>query len=166
MLFKVKTRIAEVQDQLAALGFKHINIMSVAVKRLRPGVSGLAYTRTNSIEISVDYMREHEDQMLARTVPHEVVHLYVAKYYQYAKQAHGPEFRRLMNALGCDNSTRHNMHLENGPKRNRTRYIYVTAITLKEVKLTPQQHNNMLASPDRYRLKGEKLKFANRVVKI
>jgi predicted SprT family Zn-dependent metalloprotease len=141
MLDLVNARVAEVQKQLARFGFKPFDIQT-GTNILKPGIAGLANYRENRITISSCYLREHQKETLERTVAHEVCHLYVHKYYPFHKQHHGPEFRRLMQALGQSGDTYHQMKLTNGPVRRvktKTRYVYMTA-TGRECFLTPKQH--------------------------
>lgn len=108
---KIQASIDKTQEKLEALGFKSFDISFAVKKHLRKGVAGLAWGGRQHIEISIDYIREHEQRILSRTVPHEVVHLYVSKYYPYAKQSHGKEWKRLMEAIGCEQSAKHDMIL-------------------------------------------------------
>lgn len=140
MLEKIQARVNHVQEKLEKAGFAPFEINSV-VGKLKRGVAGWASYYNNTITFDTDYMSQHEEEMLAETVPHEVVHLYVRKYYPNAKQAHGPEFRRLMRYLGCKGSTYHQMKIagDERKRKTKTRFIYATP-TNKEVLLTTKQH--------------------------
>jgi predicted SprT family Zn-dependent metalloprotease len=160
----------EVQNKLAKFGYPKFQINNIQVMKLAAGVSGTAYQNAMSFKISVDYIKEHQDQILARTVPHEICHLYQAKYYPRAKQFHGKEFRHLMTLLGSDCSTRHNMYLSTNvdhKTRVRARHVYVTNITNEQCFLTKQQHNKMILRPTAFMHKnGESLKYTGKVVVI
>ena len=169
MINLVNKKIAEVQKKLEDMGYKPLHI-DASVKRLRAGCSGLAYPFYNRIEISSDYFKEFPVQIINRTVVHEVVHLYIGKYFPYAKQSHGPEFRNMMRRLGADCSTNHSMKLSSitAPvKKLKTvqRFIYETAISKKLLKLTATQHNKIQARPTAFTSRGEKLVFTNKVEK-
>lgn len=141
-------KIQEVQKKLDTLGFPTIDI-KFDICRLKAGYAGMAYRSVNYIEISKDYLREHQEKVLTITVPHEVCHLYVNKYFPRAKQYHGPEFKRLMNLLGLTGDTYHTMKLENGPKVNKrmkVRYVYKSSVTSVELLLTKGQHEQQMVS--------------------
>lgn len=160
MLKKVQNRVTEVQKQLAARGYPLVEIHA-SVKTLKAGRAGEALPHACAIAISEHYLNEHESQVLYRTVAHEVCHVYVRKYFPRAKQAHGPEFRYLMNSIGVDGSTCHSMQLSTGPaikRKTKTRYMYVTVNTGKSVVLTTQQHKKALAGVQ-FTCKGEPIKF-------
>lgn len=137
---KVEAKVAEVKAKLATLGYADIPL-KVKVCKLKGTYAGYATYATLEVAFDTEYLLNFEDEMLNETVPHEVVHHYIKKYYPRAKQAHGPEFRRLMRAIGAIGSTKHAMKLESKTKnrRTKTRYIYITP-TSKEIFLTKKQH--------------------------
>lgn len=160
MLEKVEMRVIEVQKQLKAVGYPTVIIESIVAK-LKPRVAGTANCFARVITISEDYLREHEAQTLHRTVAHEVCHIYTKYYFPFAKQAHGPEFRRLMDSIKVDSSTYHDMKLKDGPtiaRKTKTRFLYKTVITGRVVNLTPQQHKKALRGVT-FTSKGEKISF-------
>lgn len=165
---KVVARVAEVQSRLAKCGYPSFPINSKVTKELKPGIAGQARYYGNEILINEFYMIEHEASVLHDTVAHEVCHLYQHKYIGHAKQAHGPEFRGLMNLLGLAGKTHHNMKLVNGPtKRHRTvtRYIYTDAARVIECGLTPKQHERALKGAS-FSCKGKKVFFTGIVKKF
>lgn len=163
---KIELKVAETVAKLQVLGYNPIKITSV-LETLPKGCAGQANTCLNKVSISSDYWEQYEEQLLARTVPHEVVHLYVAKYFPKAKQAHGKEFRMLMQQLGCDTSTYHTMKLDGMEKRKNKvlRFIYETP-TGKICHLTRIQHARMMAGTHSFTMKGETLKFTNKEIRI
>jgi predicted SprT family Zn-dependent metalloprotease len=155
---QVISKVAETQSKLEKMGFARFPI-DTEIKKLGRGKAGTAHLRTNKISISQDYLKEFPERILNITVPHEVVHHYVAKYYPRAKQYHGREFKGIMRALGLAGDTYHSMILENAPPRQvrtKKRFIYVTERTGVELKLTSQQHNKIKAGRT-LTYKGEKL---------
>jgi predicted SprT family Zn-dependent metalloprotease len=168
-LEKITLRIEKTQIKLQAMGYDRIEIPNVLVTKLGKGTSGQAsYYPTRTIKISVDYIREFEEQILNRTVPHEVVHHYVNKYFPRARQHHGPEFRNIMRALGCDCATKHSMHLSKPQTGGRTvvRHLYKTELTLKLIRLTTGQHKKILMNPNRFTAHGEKLIYTGKMVNV
>ena len=142
MLSVVEKYVQRTVDRLQAAGFAPIQI-ECAVDRLKPGVAGAAYQLDKRIVISKDYLHEHPYEVQEETIPHEVCHIYQMVYFRFAKQAHGPEFRHLMRLIGCNGSTKHNMVLSKGPTRRtnrKVRYVYVSAVTKREILLTRTKH--------------------------
>ena len=162
---KIKAKIEETQKKLAHFGYQHFSI-NFEVSPLKKGISGVANLSTDRIRISPDYLREFEEQILSRTVPHEVCHLYVHRYFN-AKQFHGPEFRALMHLVGADSSSKHSMLLKEGSSSGRKvkRFIYKTERTKREIQLTTKQHENAQRGAA-YRVKGEKIVYDNKMITI
>lgn len=166
-LAAINNRVAEVQGQLERLGYPKINV-NAKIATLKPGVAGLAQRYGNTITISKEYLKENFDEVIHRTVAHEVCHLYVMAYKPMAKQAHGPEFRGFMALLGVDGSTHHNMERPDGMKRQtrtKTRFVYITERSKREVMLTSIQHKKA-SSGIKFLYKGESISFAKKSVKI
>ena len=184
----VSEKITETQNKLEKLGFPKIDI-DFSVERLKPGMAGIAYCSSSGymyadessarkgkierdkpfIKISKDYLKEHEEIVLSRTVPHEVCHVYVHKYFPRAKQSHGPEFRRLMNALGLEGNTYHKMQLENGPKRRKNRklrFVYVLPSTGEQFNLCKSDHEKIQSGRFVYSSKGECIQFTGNSIYI
>jgi len=105
----IEAKLKETQEKLNSLGLKPFYI-PFAIGTLPKGVSGRAWG-SERFEISIDYLDKHTEQVIARTVPHEIAHCYVAKYYPNAVKGHGKEWKRLMEALGCEQSRYHTMKL-------------------------------------------------------
>ena len=96
----IRLKIASVQAQLAQLGFAPFNIYA-ELATLSKGCAGLATPLLSRVQISSEYYNsEHKLEVIDRTVPHEVVHLYVNKYFLQHKIAHGKEFKQLMRDIG------------------------------------------------------------------
>jgi predicted SprT family Zn-dependent metalloprotease len=168
---KVQAKVIETQEKLAALGYPKFDIKHVEVATLQRGVSGYAMPNQLKIQISADYLREFENRVLNQTVPHEVVHLYVSKYFPRAKQYHGREFRHLMGLLGLPTDTKHNMMLstETSHARRVRRFIYLTEQTKREIQLTIQQHNKMIKNAQAgsyFTSKGEKLVWTTKEITL
>ena len=147
------------------LGHNKIDI-DFEIKKLPPHVAGSAFPLSNKIEISPEYLSEFEDQILGRTVIHEVVHLYVNTYYPHTKQHHGKEFRFLMDLLGADSSTKHTMVLKNKTWATRTkkRAVYVLEESRRIVKISMIYHNKVLRDTSyQYRLNGERIIFTGNI---
>lgn len=161
-LHLVIDKAAQIQNKLEKFGFPHIDL-KFEIGVLPKGTAGSAYPYMKKVTISEDYFREHQTAMLENTVPHEICHHYQVVYYPKAKQAHGPEFRHLMNLLGLDGKTCHSMSLSSGKDKRRvntvTRFMYETVNTKKIVMVTAQKHKKIMAEPHRWSVRGEKIVF-------
>lgn len=113
---KVKVKAMEVQDFLDKLGFPPFKF-GIKVTRLQTRCGGLAQCRINNILLNSDYLREFKDEFLNDTLPHEIVHLYVGRYYGWKVQPHGREFRSLMRKLDAEPSAYHKFPVQNWHKK-------------------------------------------------
>lgn len=160
---EINKKVDEVQNKLAFYGLPKIQL-TIEIADIGDRAAGQAFIGKNNIKISSKYLKEFPDHVMNVTVAHEVVHLYVFKYFPRAKQAHGPEFRRVMRLLGLAGDTYHKMKLSDAKprqKRTKVRFLYVTEKTNQVVGLTPGQHKKVIAGIGEFRYKGEKLKFTN-----
>ena len=73
--------------------------------------AGLARLSLWHIEINPRFLVSHTEEILRRTVTHEIAHLITFKLFPTAKQCHGPEFRSVCAALGIEGTTYHTMQL-------------------------------------------------------
>lgn len=72
-------------------------------------IAGQAFLSRNLIKINPTYLAENPDEMINITVPHEIAHLATHTMYPHAKQAHGPEWKSVMRAIGLPPNPYHNM---------------------------------------------------------
>jgi len=119
----IQTKTEEIQEKLLALGFAKIHT-PFSICKLPKGVAGRAWGY-DRFEISIDYLEKHTDRILSRTVPHEIAHMYTAKYYPQAngKGGHGREWKKFMEALGCEQNRYHDMKLTVGAINEPTKII-------------------------------------------
>lgn len=69
-------------------------------------IAGFAYRNCNKVEFNLAYCMTEKDKF-SRTIYHEVAHIVQFLLFPNAKQAHGSEFRHIMNSQGLDGSTYH-----------------------------------------------------------
>jgi len=75
----------------------------------KSGVAGFAYYK-GIVEFNVPYFLSHTNQEeLEELIAHELAHIIQYRIYPKAKQAHGPEFRYIMNCIGLAGRTYHYM---------------------------------------------------------
>lgn len=69
-------------------------------------VAGRAFMTSKKIELNEQLFLGNVDTFFSRTIPHEAAHLITKILYPKAKQAHGPEWRNVMNRLGVEDVKR------------------------------------------------------------
>jgi len=84
----------------------HLRLTHVSFIKNMKGAAGYAFTDEFRIELNEQLFLANREAFFKQTIPHELAHLVVEILYPDAKQAHGPEFRRLMAFWGFDSSTR------------------------------------------------------------
>jgi SprT protein len=109
---------------------------------------GKAWPGKNMIELNKHFLQTERDKVIGKTLPHELAHLVVFHLFPYAKQAHGPEFKRVLDSIHVDNSTYHTMKVadikdESLKIRDKVRYLYRCGCPGMQHKLTAQQHKKL-----------------------
>jgi len=66
---------------------------------LRGQRAGVAYLNRNLLRFNAQMYRDHGDEFLRETVPHEVAHLLAHVLHGSRIRPHGPEWQRLMTGL-------------------------------------------------------------------
>lgn len=132
----------EIIKKLADLGLPEIEIHLYIEKLKSKRTAGFARGFDHSVHLNEDYLNEYYDELLNQTLGHEICHIYQYKYYPYAKQAHGPEWKRLMRLIGLSPDTYHSMKLDGVVRKShkKTRYVYVDQQTGKCYNATKKQH--------------------------
>ena len=116
----IQRKTEEIQEKLLSLGFPKIHT-PFTVCKLPKGVAGRAWGHER-FEISIDYITKHTDKIISRTVPHELAHMYTSKYFPEAS-GHGKQWKKFMEAMGCEQSRRHDMSLtDETPQETRKQY--------------------------------------------
>lgn len=76
---------------------------------LQGKVAGRAHYRNWWIKLNPGLFIRNEEQILGRTLGHELAHLVTHMVYPDHKQHHGPEFKTVCRVLGVSERTYHNM---------------------------------------------------------
>jgi predicted SprT family Zn-dependent metalloprotease len=113
---KVKVIAMEVRNTLDKHGFPPFKF-EVQITRLQTTYGGRARYSSNTVLLNSDYLREFGNEFLSTTLPHEIVHLYVGRYYGWGVQPHGREFKSLMRKLKLNPSAYHNFPVQNWHKK-------------------------------------------------
>lgn len=101
--------------------------------------AGRCWPQLQMLEFNEVLARQNSDTFM-ETIIHEVAHLFTNFLHPYAKQAHGPEFRSVCQAMGGTGRTYHNYDISSvSRKKNIQRHIYKCAC--REHKLSTTLHN-------------------------
>lgn len=115
--------------------------------------AGRAYLTKGYIVLNPDYCKNHLDDMLNDTLPHELAHMYVAqKCGLRADRGHGPHWKSMMrNCFGLNPKRTHSFSLEGVKTRGGMTYTYRCGCRIHELSRT--KHNRMLRDSKSYRCK-------------
>ncbi|WP_185269098.1 SprT family zinc-dependent metalloprotease [Halopseudomonas xiamenensis] len=104
---------------------------------LRGQKAGVAYLYRNLLRFNAQMYRDHRDDFLQQTVPHEAAHLIAHALYGERIRPHGPEWQGLMTGLfGLPARRCHDYPV---PQRRGTRYLYRCGCP-EHIPFTPQRH--------------------------
>ena len=97
---KIETKIAEVMG-LFRKRFHSADLTETPKYSFRQmgRRGGLAYYKENRIELNPDFFKNHAEEMINQTVPHEVAHLVAFKVYSLLGKGHGRFWKLVMGAL-------------------------------------------------------------------
>jgi SprT protein len=116
------------------------HIVQVRFRNDMRRVAGLAYMNKNLIELNFQLFDKYTEAFFNRTIPHEAAHLITRILFPKAKQAHGPEWRHVMNILGVDSSTYHKYDISCAYPEG-SLFTYVCACENKKFLFTKIKHN-------------------------
>lgn len=146
-------RVEEAVAKLNRIYKKEMPVPTIVFADLGARVAGTANHVKHQVTFHPAFMKKSEfwDLKGAATVEHEVAHLFTHVVYPDHKQAHGPEFRRIMSVLHANGSTYHSMGRVETTKRTRTvkRFEYKCSCRTHQVSSTI--HNRIQkGSPMKY----------------
>ena len=124
--------VAKISSQVAKTFNIHFKEPKVEFFEHR-AIAGMASYQDYSVSFNRKLMVQ---EGFMNTVIHEIAHLVTDKVAPLAKQAHGPEFKSIMRALGGIPSTYHSYDVE--PTKRRTVTRHVATCGCQEHLLTPQ----------------------------
>lgn len=75
------------------------------------GIAGSAYYLLNKIEYNLPYIMQ-QGTAYKEVISHELAHIICNHLYPHAKQAHGPEFRMILQSAGYKGNTYHNFNVK------------------------------------------------------
>jgi predicted SprT family Zn-dependent metalloprotease len=148
----------EINDKLQGTVLKLNNIFGVKMEAppviMNPGlkkVSGMA-TGFKKIELNPNYFRKYSQEMIHKTLPHEICHCFACYYYSYLNKrkimGHGTEWKNLMRLLKLEPKRCHSYDVEESGAtlRNRTRYSFTCDCGTKFV-LSSNKYNSIVKRP-------------------
>lgn len=115
----------------------------VVYESIGRGTAGTFRFSTKTFTFDPWFAERYTEDYIARTVPHEVAHMIQRIVYPKAKQSHGPEFRKIMSALGAPTATYHNYDVKDAPGRHSRNHQYKCACEGKVFNLTTRMHNSI-----------------------
>lgn len=104
----VEARIAALVEKVEASTKKRIEVAEIMYNPSMGAIAGRAFLRTKRIELNSTILMANLNDFIRTTVAHEYAHIVTNVIFPNAKQAHGPEFKRVMNFLGVEPNTYHN----------------------------------------------------------
>jgi len=112
--------------------------------------SGTAYQKANRVAFNVILAEENRD-VFDNTIIHELAHLVTYKLYPHAKQAHGPEFKRVFVYLGGNGKRGHNYDVCNVINTDKVKKRFVYKCNCQVHILTSIRHNRIIRGDQSYR---------------
>jgi len=171
----IRAEIVKTQQKMSRAGFPSFPIPFEVVESMK-NLSLIAWADySGKLSFNFQFFQFPDDIPFAQLVAHEVAHLYQFKHFP-GSQGHGREFRRIMKFLGFSGNARVQVTgqaakaaderraavtVARKPK-TKTRHVYLTEHTGKEIFLTVHQHYQNeeyfeLNGRNRYTYNGEKL---------
>jgi SprT protein len=140
MKAQVEAHVDYIMSEL--LGDAYTTHTGVTFSTTMKKVAGRAYTYQNRIELNEQLFIHNTEEFFNVVIVHECAHIATKILYPDAKQAHGPEFRSVMNLFGLRGDTYHNMDTSVATP-NRPSYKY-TCVCDRVINLTKTLHNKIV----------------------
>lgn len=134
-------------------------LLIVPAKELK-AVAGTANSRQNVIKLNDYFLTTETEDMLGDTIPHELSHIVCHWLFPRAKQAHGPEWKRIMRSIfNTEPSRCHNYDIadlkKTGVVKTRTKKRYLYSCDCGEIhSITTNKHNKIEFKGTVYRCNG------------
>ena len=147
--------------------FPDLNMVTPYIGFFQKGTyAGRAWYKQHKVEFNTVLAEENGDRF-ENTVIHEVSHLVTNALFPSAKQAHGPEFKRVMATLGGEPNTYHKYDVSS-VKISRTVVRLVYKCSCRTHYVTKGMHSKIVRSTSRVYCKACKTSLVskNQMVKI
>ena len=126
------------------MGQSYELMVPVTYRKDMKRVAGMAYLRTQRIELNEQLFLGNENEFFSRTIPHEAAHIITKILFPRAKQAHGPEWRHVMHRLQVEDVKRCHSYDTSAlvKKRVYEKFTYSCACS-RPLSLTKIMHNKI-----------------------
>lgn len=71
--------------------------------------AGQAWRSSNTIELSLDYLKKHEEEVVTQILGHEMAHIVAPLIYGDKGDGHTPKWKQVMRELGLRPETYHSL---------------------------------------------------------
>jgi len=111
LIRRVETKVLEVYE-LAQIKFgRTLELPKISFELNSKRIAGMANHHKNEITINPKFLVEFPEQIISRTVGHEIAHLLADTLYPRAKRHHGPEWKYVARSLNVEATRCHSMIL-------------------------------------------------------
>jgi SprT protein len=111
LIRQVETKVLEVYE-LAQIKFgRTFELPQISFELGGKRTAGVANSYRNQIVINPKFLIEFPEQILSRTVGHEIAHLLTDTLYPRAKRHHGPEWKYVARSINIEDTRCHSMIL-------------------------------------------------------
>ena len=110
--------------------YKIGSIPAISFNNNKSPVAGYAYRWEKRVEFN---LRFAEEQDFETTIMHELAHIVQYKVYPFAKQAHGPEFRSIMQTMGFSTRTYHSYNVKEAKSKKLDKLLLIDNISADEL---------------------------------
>ena len=109
--------------------YKIGNIAPISFVNNKSRIAGKAF-RSKKIEYNLRFAEEADFET---TIVHELAHIIQFIVYPYAKQAHGSEFRSIMQVMGFDGRTYHSYNVNAAKSKKVDKLLLIDQISVDEM---------------------------------
>ena len=110
--------------------YKIGNIPAIHFNTNKSPVAGYAYRWEKKVEFNLRFAEELDFET---TIMHELAHIVQYIVYPFAKQAHGPEFRSIMQTMGFSPRTYHSYNVKAAKSKKLEKLLLIDNISADEM---------------------------------
>ena len=106
------------------------NIPIIHFNSNKSPIAGYAYRQEKIVEFNLRFAEELDFET---TIMHELAHIVQYIIYPFAKQAHGPEFRSIMQTMGFSSRTYHSYNVKTAKSKKLDKLLLIDNISADEM---------------------------------
>ena len=110
--------------------YKIGNIPAIHFNNNKSNIAGFAYRWEKKVEFNLRFAEERDFET---TIMHELAHIVQYLVYPFAKQAHGPEFRSIMQTMGFSPRTYHSYNVKAAKSKKLEKLLLIDNISADEM---------------------------------